>query len=143
MFNLWLKYGVPFVPLHLHIKGKMNIFGASNSKWSLDFKIELQFGNRTPISKWSFNLEIEHRFQKQTSILKWSFHLKIGLRFQNDTLISKWSFDFEIELRFQNQSVYWKYNSFFDLKTKRILKCFHFSFFNFITKIEKERIFWN
>ena len=30
-----------------------------------------------------------------------------------------------------------KYNSFFDLKTKRSLKIFHFSFFNFKTKIEK------
>ena len=40
-----------------------------------------------------------------------------------------------------------KYNSFFDLKTKQILKFFHFSFFNFITKTEKGKnflklIFW-
>ena len=45
------------------------------------------------------------------------------------------------------ESMYWKYNLFFDLKTKRILKIFHISFFNFITKIEKEKnflklIFW-
>ena len=45
------------------------------------------------------------------------------------------------------QSVYRNYNSFFDLKTKRILKIFRFSFFNFITKIEKWKnflkfIFW-
>ena len=30
-----------------------------------------------------------------------------------------------------------KYNLFFDLKTKQILKIFHFSFFNFITWIRK------
>ena len=45
------------------------------------------------------------------------------------------------------QSVHRKYNSFFDLKTKRILKFFHFSFFNIKTKIEKWKnflkfIFW-
>ena len=41
------------------------------------------------------------------------------------------------------QSVHRKYNSFFDLKTKRILKFFHFSFFNIKTKIEKWKNFWN
>ena len=41
------------------------------------------------------------------------------------------------------ESAYRKYNSFFDLKTKRILKIFHFSCFNFITKIEKWNNFWN
>ena len=40
-----------------------------------------------------------------------------------------------------------KVNSLFDLKTKQILKIFHFSFFNFINKIEKGKnflkfIFW-
>ena len=45
------------------------------------------------------------------------------------------------------ESVYQKYNLFFDLKTKRILKIFYFSFFNVITKIEKwmnflKFIFW-
>ena len=40
-----------------------------------------------------------------------------------------------------------KYNWFFDLKTKLILKIFHFSFFSFIIKIEKLKnflkfIFW-
>ena len=43
--------------------------------------------------------------------------------------------------------MYWKYNSFFDLKTKRILKIFHFSFLNFKTRVEKwmnflKFIFW-
>ena len=40
---LYEYYGVPFVTLHLHMKDKLNIFGASISKWSLYFKIELQF----------------------------------------------------------------------------------------------------
>ena len=48
---------------------------------------------------------------------------------------------------FNVQSVYRKYNSIFDLKTKQILKFFQFSFFNFMTKIEKRKnflefIFW-
>ena len=39
--------------------------------------------------------------------------------------------------------MYRKYNSFFDLKANQILKFFHFSFFSFITQIEKRQIFWN
>ena len=39
------KYGVPFVPLHLHMKDKLKIFGGSILKWSLDLKIELRFSN--------------------------------------------------------------------------------------------------
>ena len=31
---------------------------------------------------------------------------------------------------------------FFDLKTKQILRYFHFSFLNFITKIEKKEAFF-
>ena len=39
------------------------------------------------------------------------------------------------------ESMYLKYNSFFDLKTKEISKIFHFSCFNFITKIENWKNF--
>ena len=118
----WLFYGVPFVPLHLHMKDKLNIFGALISKWSLDFKIELRFSNGALIWKQSFDFEMELRFQNKiklrfqnwTLISKWSFDFKIKssydfemklrfrkeLWFQNQASISKWSFDFKIELRF-------------------------------------------
>ena len=39
------------------------------------------------------------------------------------------------------ESMYLKYNSFFDLKAKEISKIFHFSCFNFITKIENWKNF--
>ena len=45
-YGLTNSYGVPFVPLHLHMKDKLNIFSASISKWNLDFKIEVRFRNR-------------------------------------------------------------------------------------------------
>ena len=51
-------------------------------------------------------------------------------------------FQFLIKIEIHKKSVYRKYNSFFDLKTKQILKIFHFSFFNFKAKIEKRKNFW-
>ena len=50
-------------------------------------------------------------------------------------------------IKHENESMYRKYNPFFDLKLKRILKVFHFSFFSFKIKIEKWKkflkfIFW-
>ena len=54
---------------HTHIsKINLNIFGASISKWSFNFKIELLFWNGTQISKWSFDFEVDLRSQNQTSI---------------------------------------------------------------------------
>ena len=76
---------------YIYMKDKLNIFGASVSKWSL-------------ISKSNFDFEIELRFQNRTSIFERSFHLKIELPFRNGASILKWSFHFEMELRFQNRA---------------------------------------
>ena len=76
---------------YIYMKDKLNIFGASVSKWSL-------------ISKSNFDFEIELRFQNRTSIFKRSFHLKIELPFRNGASILKWSFDFQKELRFWNRA---------------------------------------
>ena len=61
--------------------------------------------------------------------------------------ISKFYFFWKRKSDVPFESMYRKYNSFFDLKTKRILNIFQFSFLNFITKIEKWKnflkfIFW-
>ena len=74
-------------------------------------------------------------------LINWNTKLIIRLWFS----CLYWGWD--IECRTKWESVYQKYNSFFDLKTKRILKFFHFSFLSFITKIEKQNnflkfIFW-
>ena len=45
MFHMSQSYGVPFVPLRLCMKDKLNIFEASISKWSLGLKMELRFSN--------------------------------------------------------------------------------------------------
>ena len=104
-------YGVPFVPLHLYMKNKLNIFGASISKSSFDFQIDLLFPNGASISKSSFDFEIKLPFHNG----KWRFNFKFELRFQNGASILKSSFDFEMEkgasvskwkreLQFQNRS---------------------------------------
>ena len=63
----------------MFMKNKLNIFGASTSKSSFDFEMELRFQNRASISKSNFDFEIELRFQNG----KWSFDFKIELRFRN------------------------------------------------------------
>ena len=63
----------------MFMKNKLNIFGASISKSSFDFKIELRFQNGASISKSNFDFEIELQFQNG----KWSFDFKIELRFRN------------------------------------------------------------
>ena len=87
--------------------------GASISKSSFNFEMELRFQNRASISKSNFDFKME----KGASISKWSFDFKMELRFRNGASISKWkkelrfwngpsisksSFHFKIELRFQN-----------------------------------------
>ena len=64
--------------------------------------MKLWFQNGASISKWSFDFEMELRFRNGASISKSSFHFKMELRFQNGALISKWSFDFKMEFRFRN-----------------------------------------
>ena len=104
------NYSVPSVPLYVHMKDKLNIFGASISKWNFDFKIELRFQNGTLISKWRFDFQIELRFQSRplisngAFIWKWSFGFKMELWFWNQASITKWSFNFEIELRCRNEA---------------------------------------
>ena len=139
------NYSVPSVPLYVHMKDKLNIFGASISKWNFDFKIELRFQNGTLISKWRFDFEIELRFQSRplisngAFIWKWSFDFEIRLRFQNGASILKLSFDAEMKLRCQNQASISK--SRFDFKMKlqfqngaSILK----SSFNFVMELRFE-----
>ena len=58
----------------MFMKNKLNIFGASISKSSFDFEMELRFQNRASISKSNFDFEME-----------------------NGASISKSSFDFEME----------------------------------------------
>ena len=96
-------YGVPFVPLRFYMKNKLNVFGASISKSSFDFEMELRFQNRASISKWSFDFKIELWFRNRASISKW----KMELRFQNRASISKWK---------NRNSV---------LKSKTLLICLH------------------
>ena len=146
--SISVSYGVPFVPLPLHTKNKLNIFGASISKCSFDFKIELRFRNGAPISKsrfdfgielrfqnWtsisngaficksSFDFEMEHRFRNGASISKSNFDFEMELRFRNKPSISKWSFDFEIELRFQNAASISKWSFDFNLKVFHVIFC--------------------
>ena len=127
--SISVSYGVPFVPLPLHTKNKLNIFGASISKCSFDFKIELRFRNWTSISngaficKSSFDFEMEHRFRNGASISKSNFDFEMELRFRNKPSISKWSFDFEIELRFQNAASISKWSFDFNLKVFHVIFC--------------------
>ena len=80
------------------------------------------------------------------SAISFFFFIFIFLINWNTNLVTRlwfsclyWSWD--IEYRTKLESAYRKYNSFFDLKTKLVLKYFYFSFFNFITKIEKSKNF--
>ena len=73
-----------------------------------------------------FNFELKIKICKNV-FFHFSFKLKIEWHFR---FTDSWD---------EMESVYRRYNSFFDLKTKWILKIFHFPFFNFKTKIEK----WN
>ena len=57
-YNQHAEYGVLFVLLHLFMKNKLNIFGASILKSSFDFKIELPFRNTASILIWSFDFEM-------------------------------------------------------------------------------------
>ena len=86
------------------------------------------------------------------SITTTTTDLKFVFRFDNENEKRKkikylFHFKTKIECPFRptdsdcSQSVYRKYNSFFDLKAKRISKIFHFSFFNFKTKIDKWKNF--
>ena len=59
-----------FVPLHLHMKDKLNIFGASILKWSFDSKMELRFQNGASISKSNFDFEMELPLRNGASISK-------------------------------------------------------------------------
>ena len=63
------------------MKDKLNIFWASISKWSFDFKIELRFRNGTSISKWGFDFKIKLRLE-----MKLGFQLK---GFSRDLLYGK------------------------------------------------------
>ena len=83
-----------------------------------------------------FDLEIEVKFEFE---FEFEFKLEFKFKFEFEFKIN-FEFEFEFKNSWSNtctESAYQKYNSFFDLKTKRILKTFHFSCFNFITKIEK------
>ena len=132
----WLKYiySVPFVPLHLYVKNKLNIFGlpfqnrTSILKSSFDFKMELRFRNGASISKWSFDFKMELRFRNRASILKWSFDFEMELPFRNGASISKWSFDFEMELRFRNRASISKWSFDFKIELRFQLKIFHVTF---------------
>ena len=102
-------------------------FKKQKSKFSnsfFDFKSKIEF--QKVLSFPNFGYEIE----------KWKVK-----NFQN-------LFCFEIKKRIilsvhWLESVYRKYNLFFDLKTKRILKILHFSFFMSKQNLKNERIFWN
>ena len=90
------------------------------------------------IDNFYFNLirKMNDAFSAQ---IQFEFELEFEFKFENEFEIN-----FEFRFEFKNPWVqyvyrylYRKYNSFFDLKTKEISKIFHFSCFNFITKIEK------
>ena len=107
---------------------KYNSFFDLKTKWILKF-FHFSFSNFiTKIEKPKNFLKFIIWFEIEKWIRKfWILFYEIGFK-------SKW---------IKKQSVYRKYNSFFDLKAKEILKNFHFSFCNFITKIVDERIFRN
>ena len=89
----------------------------------------------------NWDLNLVFRFDNENEKRK---KIKILFHFKTKIECPFWPTDCA---RIHFKSVHRKYNSFFDLKTKRILKIFHFSFFNFKTKIEKWKnflkfIFW-
>ena len=74
--------------------------GASFSKWSFDFKMELPFWNG--VSKLHF--EIEAPFQNRSSILKSKLNLEIEAPLWNRSSIFKWKLHLKIEVWFWNLS---------------------------------------
>ena len=86
----------------------------------------------------SWSIELVYLKYHFVFLINWNTKLK--LKFSR--LSSDFCFYTEIKTQNIKKSVHQKYNSFFDLKTKQILKNFYFLFFNFITKIEKWKNFF-
>ena len=89
------------------------------------------------MSEIEFEIEFELKFE-----IEFKFDIKIEIKFKFKAAVKTvFSFLSKFEFKLLTNPCTESIIQIFDLKTKRILKFFHFSFFNFITKTEKGKNF--
>ena len=100
---------------------------SSISRWSFNFKTELQLPDQVSISKSHFNLEIEARSWNRCSILESKIDFQIiwklvKTQFWNWTLISKSKSILKLQTGLEFKAWFWNWNSILKSRINYLIK---------------------